>query len=91
MTVWKEIAGDWWDGQFYEVSDQGDVRLVKLLTQGRQHSPAPRVMLRKANGSYQPKKVDELVATSFDLDVGDIKRIIHKDGDPSNNSKENLK
>jgi len=97
MTQWRAVLG--FDG-LYEVSDAGEVRSLARVTNGAHYRGRVlqqetlrggyrRVVLSKG-GIRVRKAVHRLVAEAFvDRTGGDVVR--HFDGDPANNSADNLR
>ena len=89
METWKKIEG--FDG--FEVSDKGNVRKVKT---GRVLSKTvvdgkAKVGLPKQDGKRAFRQVNQLVAEAFKPELVSTTHTINNiDGDPSNNSVENL-
>jgi len=94
VEVWKPINGF---KRFYEVSTHGQVRRIKSASgtnKGRLHKPVIRngyqQVLLSCDNRLTLCWIHRLVATTFLEQPSDRYEVNHKDGNPLNNSLENL-
>lgn len=87
MEIWKSLIGY---EDLYEVSDQGRVRSVNRVLQGRCDKDGYRVFTLTAGGK-KTKKAHRLVLEAFVGLCPEGMECCHNDGDPSNNHLHNLR
>ena len=84
---WRDVVG--YEG-FYQVSNLGRVRSVKLIKPSFHKSTGYKRLMLTKNGKRKNFHVHQLVAKNFTPNPLNKPVINHKDGDKTNNCVENL-